>query len=567
VAPDRSLTPPFEDLLARGQELLAQLSARHDALSRDLGARLAELSQARGELSQTRTELTQTRAELSQARTELTQTRADLTQARALQRQLQVELEALRTARQTWAAERERMIVEIDRLRKAQDALSASHEALKATSADQATQLAALHEEREQLKDLHTHVTNQTSKLAADWSARRDTLTTEKQRLAAELEEARKTAALGLERERQWRAQVWKLQDDLKNLRGASGRVTLTEEQSHHVFSQLNAIIGFAEVLLDEAGNRATGTERQEFLQHIKSSGAEVVEYMNRLMGVAAVNRAPAESVDEQPLVAPPGAPAVLVAAADETVRERIEPLLTRAGYQVEFAANAAEALKAAVELQPLAIVVDTDLPPKGAQRLIDDLSGEPRVRDIPVVLTVKNDEEQLGLSMGQVDFLRKPINRQQLLQVMAKFDLLADRRRASKMPTSVLVIDDDPRNTRLVQAMLKPFSIEVLSSHEGAAGIKLARTRKPDLIVLDLMMPEVDGFEVVTTLRDDPATAQIPILIYSAKNITAADRQRLQGNIQAIIRKGELSKEQFLEMVYRRGERRRRTSAEEAAA
>jgi CheY-like chemotaxis protein len=233
----------------------------------------------------------------------------------------------------------------------------------------------------------------------------------------------------------------------------------------------------------------------------------------------------------------------------------------------VEFAVNAAEALKAAVELQPLAIVVDTDLPPKGAQRLIDDLNGEPRVRDIPVVLTVKNDEEQLGLSMGQVDFLRKPINRQQLLQVMAKFDLLADRRRASKMPTSVLVIDDDPRNTRLVQAMLKPFSIEVLSSHEGAAGIKLARTRKPDLIVLDLMMPEVDGFEVVTTLRDDPATAQIPILIYSAKNITAADRQRLQGNIQAIIRKGELSKEQFLEMVYRRGERRRRTSAEEAAA
>ena len=553
MATDRSLTPPFEDLLAKGQELLAQLGTRHDALSRDLGTRLAELSQARGELSQTRTELTQTRD--------------DLTQARTLQRQLQVELEALRTARQTWAAERERMIVEIDRLRKAHDALGASHQALKATSTDQATQLAALHEEREQLKDLHTHVTKQTSKLAADWSARRDTLTTEKQRLAAELEEVRKTATLGLERERQWRAQVWKLQDDLKNLRGTSARVTLTEEQSHHVFSQLNAIIGFAEVLLDEAGNRATGTERQEFLQHIKSGGAEVVEYMNRLMGVATANRPPAESVDEQPLVAPPGAPPVLVAAADETVRERIEPLLTRAGYQVEFAADAAEALKTAVELQPLAIVVDTDLPPKGAQRLIDDLSGEPRVRDIPVVLTVKNDEEQLGLSMGQVDFLRKPINRQQLLQVMAKFDLLADRRRASKMPTSVLVIDDDPRNTRLVQAMLKPFSIEVLSSHEGAAGIKLARTRKPDLIILDLMMPEVDGFEVVSTLRDDPATAQIPILIYSAKNITAADRQRLQGNIQAIIRKGELSKEQFLEMVYRRGERRRRTSAEEAAA
>src|SRR5437588_154337 len=108
---------------------------------------------------------------------------------------------------------------------------------------------------------------------------------------------------------------------------------------------------------------------------------------------------------------------------------------------------------------------------------------------------------------MSQDDFLRKPLSRQQVVQVMAKYDLLADRRRANKMPTSVLVIDDDPRNTRLVQAMLKPFSIEVLSAHEGAAGIKLARTRKPDLIILDLMMPEADGFEVVSTLRGDAAT------------------------------------------------------------
>ena len=181
---------------------------------------------------------------------------------------------------------------------------------------------------------------------------------------------------------------------------------------------------------------------------------------------------------------------------------------------------------------------------------MVDDLLGEPRARDIPVVLMVKNDAEQLGLSMGQVDFLRKPLSRQQVVQVMAKYDLLADRRRANKMPTSVLVIDDDPRNTRLVQAMLKPFSIEVLSAHEGAAGIKLARTRKPDLIILDLMMPDVDGFEVVSKLREDPAGSQIPILIYTAKNITSEDRERLQGNIQTIIQKGDFGKDRFLEMI-----------------
>jgi len=528
------MPPAFADLLARGQQLLTQLAAQHEALTRDLATQQTDVRQARGEL----------------------------TQIRAQHRQLQQELEALRSAHQAGTAERER-------LASAHDALRAENQQLKLAQDKQETMLAGLHAEREQLKELHSHVTTQTGRLAADWSARRDALAADKTRLAGELEEARKAMVLGQEREKQWRAQVWKLQDEVKTLRGAAGRVAFTEEESHHVNSQLNAIIGFAEVLLDEAGNRATGTERQEYLQHIKNSGTQLVEYIKRLMGEPAAASATAERTDELTEMAmpSPGAPSVLVAASDATVRERIEPFLLHAGYRVEFADTSAQALKTAVDLQPLAIVIDADLPPKGAQALVDDLFGEPRARDIPVVLTIKNDEEQIGLSMAQYDLLKKPINRQQVLQVMAKYDLLADRRRANKMPTSVLVIDDDPRNTRLVQAMLKPFSIEVLSAHDGTAGVKLALSRKPDLIILDLMMPEVDGFAVLSELRGDPATAQTPILIYTAKNLTKADRERLQGNIQAIIRKGELSKEQFLEIVYRRGERRRRQQADEAAA
>jgi CheY-like chemotaxis protein len=510
--------PPPPDLLARGQALLAELAALQEAMARALGSRDAELRQACGELSQARSELSQTRAQ---------------------QRQLEQELVALK----------------------------ADIQALQVSKRAQEGQLAALQGDHQQLTDLHTHVTNQTSKLASDWSARLKALTADKQRLAAELEEARTTLTQSQERERQWKAQVWKLQDELKNLRSTAGQVTLTPEQSHHVFSQLNAIIGFAEVLLDEGGNRASAVERQGYLQEIKAGGAQLVDYMSRLTAAPSDAGPDGESPDDQILVPPPGALPVLVAAADPTVRERLESLLGRAGYPVQFADDAAQGLRLAVELQPLAIVIDADLPPKGAQKLVDDLGGEPRARDIPVVLTVKNDEAQLGLSMSQVDFLRKPINRQQVLHVMAKYDLLAERRRAQKMPTSVLVIDDDPRNTRLVQAMLKPFSVEVLSTNDGAAGIKLARTRKPDLIILDLMMPDVDGFEVVSTLRAEAATAEIPIMIYTAKNITVTDRQRLQSSIQAIVRKGEFSKERFLELIYRRGERRRRPGSEEAAA
>ena len=269
------------------------------------------------------------------------------------------------------------------------------------------------------------------------------------------------------------------------------------------------------------------------------------------------------------PPAAAPQSPAatVLVAATDPPLRERVESFLRRDGYQIEFAGNGEEALEMAARLQPLAMMIDAELAPTGGQDLIDQLAGEARTKDIPVVLVARNVQEQPGSSIGRYDFLSKPINRQQLMQMMVKYELLADRRRASKMPTSVLVVDDDARNTRLVEAMLKPFNINVLVARDGAAGIKLGIARKPDLIILDLMMPGVDGFEVVSALRKDVSASQIPILIYTAKTITPADRERLQGSIQSLIRKGEISKEQFLEIIYRRGERRKRPAAAEPAA
>ena len=542
-------TPAFGDLLARGQQTLAELAALGQALARDLEAKQAELNQSL-----------------------------------ARQHQLQGDLDAFRAAQQSWTAERQRLVTDGEQLRKAhdvlrheQEVLQAAHRAqqeqlrtLQAAHQTQQQQLTGLHQEREQLKELHSQVTDQASKLATDWNARRQALTVENQRLAAELAETRETLVQGLTREKQWKEQIWKLQDEVRTLRGSAGRVTLSAEQAHDLLSQLNAIIGFAEVLLDEAGSRATGAERQEFLQHIRDSGAHLAAYVNRLMDQ------PAEPSAAESFAAgePPAqrisadAPPLLVAAGDAELRERIEPFLNHAGYRVEFAGDLQTALKMAVQLQPLAVMIDTELPPKGAQGLIDELIFEPRTKDIPVVLTVKNDEQPAGVSLGQYDFLRKPINRQQVLQVMAKYDLLAERRRASKMPTSVLVIDDDPKNTRLVQAMLKPYNIEVLLAHDATSGIKLAKARKPDLVILDLMMPEVDGFAVVSELRSDPATEGTPILIYTAKNISPADRQLLQGNIQAIVRKGDFSKERFLEIVYRRGERRQpRQAAEDQAA
>jgi CheY-like chemotaxis protein len=425
--------------------------------------------------------------------------------------------------------------------------------------------------EHEQLKHLHAQVTEQANRLAAESTARRRTLDAEKQQLQKEIGLARATLELRQQREKQWQVLVRKLQDDVTALRDTVGGVVLSDEQSFQLHSQLNAITGFTEVLLDETGKRATAAEHEEYLEHIRDSGAKLAGFVRQLTtapdGRSIPSRASGAEVRVEPTGHRSALPTVLVADPDPEVRERIEAFLGGAGYQVEFASDTAEALKAASRLQPLAIMVDAALPPDGAMGLVDKLLREPRTRDIPVALTVRDNEQELGLNIGHYDFLTKPIAKEQLLQMMVKYDLLGERRRANKMPALVLVVDDDRRNTRLVEAMLKPFKITVLVADGGAAGIKMALERKPDLVILDLMMPDVDGFEVVSALRNDSSTSHIPVLIYTAKKITSEDRRRLQGGIQSIIGKGEFSNQEFLELVYRRGERRNRPAAEETAA
>jgi len=339
--------PSFEDVLARGQEFLAQLGALYQGMAREQADQKAEL-------------------------------------------------EAMRGAQQQWTAERTRLLKDAERLRKEGEVLRADNVALKASQKSYESQLAQLQEQSEQLGTLHAHVTEQTAKLAADWSARREALAGDNQRLTAEIAQVRGTLDLSLDREKQWKAQVWKLQDAVKTLRGAAGLVSLTAEQSHHLASQLNAITGFAEVLLDEAGNRTTGDERQEFLQHIKESGAHLADYVRQL-GMGPKDESTPQTADiPAPVEAPHSpAPTVLVAATDPAQRERVESFLRRDGYQIEYAGTGEEALEMAARLQPLAMMIDAELSPSGGQELIDQLAGEARTKDIPVVLLARSDQEQ----------------------------------------------------------------------------------------------------------------------------------------------------------------------------
>jgi len=126
-------------------------------------------------------------------------------------------------------------------------------------------------------------------------------------------------------------------------------------------------------------------------------------------------------------------------------------------------------------------------------------------------------------------------------------------------MPATILVIDDDRQHIRLVKATLKPFKVTVLSAENGPDGIAMATEHQPDLIIVDLMMPGVDGYKVIDALRESPPTSQIPIIVYTAKPLTAEDRDGLAVKVQSIIQKGDFNKDRLLELIQKRGERRGR--------
>ena len=335
----------------------------------------------------------------------------------------------------------------------------------------------------------------------------------------------------------------------------SSQPVVTTGEQNHQINSRLNALVGFSSVLLDERSHPLTLEERREYVRYLHDSAVKLGEAFRSITGSRAANvesNSPAVEHDRRP-------PDILVADNDAESRQRIEPFLKRAGYEVVYVDNGPRALEKASHLQPLAILIDGQLPPSGAPALVRELRKDPRTRDIPLVLLSGPNAPPLAIAESEV--LIKPIDRQQLVQLMVRYDLMADSKRARKMPASVLVIDDDPQAIGLVKAILKPFNVRVSAVDSARAGIEQALRNKPDLVVLDLVMPGVDGFEVVAALRRDKELSRVPILVHTAKTLSAEDRQRLDGKVESIVEKAEFQPERFLELLLKRGERRKRAA------
>jgi CheY-like chemotaxis protein len=174
---------------------------------------------------------------------------------------------------------------------------------------------------------------------------------------------------------------------------------------------------------------------------------------------------------------------------------------------------------------------------------VLAELKEDPQTRKIPVVIVTITEDKQRGLALGAVDFLTKPLNAEVLLQTL-------ERVTPGRPLSSVLVIDDAPATIELLSQALRSKGLEVFAAAGGLEGISLALAHRPDCIILDLMMPQVNGFEVVRQLRARPETRQVPILVYTAKELSAEDRQVLSTQVQATLSKADLDPEGLVRAI-----------------
>ncbi len=241
--------------------------------------------------------------------------------------------------------------------------------------------------------------------------------------------------------------------------------------------------------------------------------------------------------------------PLVLVVEDDPAAAELMTRQLAAAGYRTEVARTGSQALELARELQPAAITLDIILPEVDGWEVITRLKSDETTSGIPIVVVTVVDNPELGLALGALDYFVKPVDTGALLKRLNSFDF---KHISGKDEVRVLVVDDDPANRTWLTEALEPAGFTVLSASGGREGIELAKSERPDCVLLDLMMPEVTGFDVVEALRADESTRETPIMVVTAMSLTEADKRLLNGRVSEILSRGSVGTSDIVGLLKR---------------
>jgi signal transduction histidine kinase/DNA-binding response OmpR family regulator len=228
--------------------------------------------------------------------------------------------------------------------------------------------------------------------------------------------------------------------------------------------------------------------------------------------------------------------PTVVVVEDDRRSLDLLRVYLEAAGARVVSAGDGEEGLDTVRRLSPAGVVLDILLPGIDGWDVLAQLKADPGTAAIPVIVVSMVDERGRGFALGAAEYLVKPVGKEQLLAAL--YRAAAMERKGGKH--TVVAIDDDPLAIELVRASLEPEGWTVLGATTGQHGLELIQERQPSAVLLDLLMPGMDGFEVVEALRADPKTKSVPVVILTSKSMTPQDKERLQGRITYAARKTE---------------------------
>jgi signal transduction histidine kinase/DNA-binding response OmpR family regulator len=229
----------------------------------------------------------------------------------------------------------------------------------------------------------------------------------------------------------------------------------------------------------------------------------------------------------------------ILVVDDDVTVGELMTRHLEREGFHVRTARGGKEGLELARQLRPAAITLDIHMPDLDGWTVLAALKGDPELADIPVVMVTIEDDRSRGYALGATEYVTKPIDRERLVSLLHDISRPAAR--------SVLLVDDDEIMRESVRRVLEAEHWEVATAANGKEALERLAGLDPDVIVLDLMMPVMDGFEFLHEMRAHADWRDIPVLVLTARDVTAEEQQRLNGHVDRVMRKSASELDQLL--------------------
>jgi signal transduction histidine kinase/CheY-like chemotaxis protein len=239
------------------------------------------------------------------------------------------------------------------------------------------------------------------------------------------------------------------------------------------------------------------------------------------------------------------GGGTVLVIDDERATHDLLERELGARGYRVVHASGGREGLRLARERRPDVITLDVIMPEMDGWAVLRELKADPELRDIPVVLVTILGDREMGYALGAADYLTKPVEAEALLRAV-------DRFRAGDGGAEVLVVDDDPGTRELLRRTLAREGWSVAEAADGREALaRLGRGAPPSVVLLDLMMPGMDGFEVLAAMRREEAWRGIPVVVVTAKDLGREEAAWLDGHAEKVLQKGAYDRGELVGVVH----------------